>query len=198
VVPRWKDAATVPFLKAIIESQLEVEAPEPTTMDRLRATVSRSGVLNTRLQGVGSGRTATFSPATVGFRYGAGLIDGLIILLLAAAAMWLCSRFVVPVWGNTGAFYTAVLTWYGASLLFLTWTVGFHAQTPGQRFWGVMVIHGRGEQVFLGRAFAFALGTLLLGFLTVFWVALLPRRRSIGEFISGTRVVRTRVLHQAS
>lgn len=198
LVPRWTPAIDMSFLKPAIEAREAVEDTGPSKLDLLKEKFTKSGVADMRLPGMAAGERFMFTPGSISLRIMAGLIDLAIILAYGAGIYGLAgvavrSELFLP----AEAFLYGVGLFYAGALLFFTWTLGFHAQTPGQRFWGLMIIRKQGEQVFLGRAFVMALGTCLLGWTSPFVVFIMPPKRGIAEMISGTRVVRTRVLQDA-
>ncbi len=197
LVPRWSSASDVPFLAPIIAAREAEQAAteKPGLAEKLKQRVTESAVVDKRVPGLAGDGRFEFTPASIPLRIGAGLLDLLVILgylLVVYAAMGIGVKAGMLTMGQ--AFEAGVPLGYGGSLLYLAWSVGFHAQTLGQRFWGLMVVQKEGEQVFLGRAFFFALGALLFGWLTPFVAYVAPSRRGIGELISGTRVIRTRVI----
>ncbi len=199
LIQRWSQAIDINFLKPIIEAREATEDTGPSKLDILKQKLSKSGVADMRLPGLAAGQRVMFTPGTVSLRIMAGLMDLAIILACGAVIYGLAGAAVrSELFSPAEAFQVGIGLFYAGVLLFLAWTIGFQAQTPGQRFWGLMVVRKEGEQVFLGRAFVLALGTCLLGWTTPVVVFVLPSRRGIAEMISGTRVVRTRVMHDGS
>ena len=78
--------------------------------------------------------------------------------------------------------------------MYFTYAMGMLGQTLGQRFWGIILIRKTGEQFYLGRAFAYATGLLCFGLLTPFFVFVSPSRRSMQEILTGTRMVRMKLV----
>ncbi|NOY79403.1 MAG: RDD family protein [Kiritimatiellaeota bacterium] len=196
LIHRWSPATDVAFLKPIIEAREAAEDTGPSKLDIIKQKLTKSGVADMRLPGLAAGQRVMFTPGTVPLRILAGLIDLAIVLAYGAVIYGLAGAVVrSELFSPAEAFEIGFGVFYAGVLLFFAWTIGFHAQTPGQRFWGLMVVRKEGEQVFLGRAFVLALGTCLLGWTSPFVVFVLPPRRGIAELISGTRVVRTRVMH---
>jgi len=195
LVPRWTPAADMPFLKPAIEAREATEDMGPSKLDILKEKFSKSGVADMRLPGMAAGQRFMFTPGPVSLRIVSGLID-LAIILAYGAGVYAVAGIAVrsELFSPAEAFLGGIGLFYAGTLLFLTWMLGFQAQTPGQRFWGLMIVRKQGEQVFLGRAFVMALGTCLFGWTTPFVVFVMPPKRGIAEMISGTRVVRTRVL----
>lgn len=75
--------------------------------------------------------------------------------------------------------------------------VGCNAQTPGQWFWGLMTVSADGRELFYGRAYWFVLCNLVLGWLTPLVQPLSPDRRGLAEWLTGARVIRIRLCHDA-
>ncbi|MEN9360928.1 MAG: domain 2 [Verrucomicrobiota bacterium] len=77
------------------------------------------------------------------------------------------------------------------SIFFFAINLGLFAQTPGMRFFGLMIIRGEGEAVLLGRSFTHAaLGILLLPLLPI---AVYAFHRGPHEILAGTRLVKVRL-----
>jgi uncharacterized RDD family membrane protein YckC len=77
------------------------------------------------------------------------------------------------------------------SILFFAINLGLFAQTPGMRFFGLMVIRGEGEAVLLGRSFAHATFAILL--LPLLPIAIYAFHRGPHEILAGTRLVKVRL-----
>jgi len=199
LVPRWSPARDTAFLKDILAAQKVAEAPPPSLLDRLRAKATAVGPAPKATQekpGVGA---FAFTPGSLALRLGAGLIDGTLILLYGVFVSALAFGPMLLVLGQPAVcFGIAVTLFYVGVLIFLTWSVAFFAQTPGQWYWGLMVVRSNGDQVFMGRAFVFALGTALFWWVALCFIFVLPSLRAPADLLSGTRVIRTRVVRGAS
>ncbi len=77
------------------------------------------------------------------------------------------------------------------SVFFFAINLGLFAQTPGMRFFGLMIIHGEGEAVLLGRSFAHAV--FAIAFLPLVPIAVYAFHRGPHEIIAGTRLVKVRL-----
>lgn len=196
LVPRWNDAATISFLKKKLEERVAAMDTGPTAADRFRDRVTKTGILNAKLPNLSAAGTFVFTPASVMLRISAGVFD-LVIVLVYAGCVQACLAGAVTVLGTSLAFYLGLALSYMGAVMYVAWSVGFHAQTLGQRFWGLMVVRREGEQVFLGRAFAFAVGAVLLGWTSPFVAFIIPSKRALPDALSGTRVVRTKVVRAA-
>ena len=81
--------------------------------------------------------------------------------------------------------------------MYFAWSVWAQAQTFGARVWGLQVIpNDEGEELFLGRAFLYAVAILIFGVLTPVTSYLLPSGRAVQDMIAGTRVVKVRVIRK--
>ena len=196
LVPRWNDATKITFLKKKLEERVAALDTGPTVGDKFRDTVTKSGILNPKLPNLSAVGTFVFTPASVSLRMLAGTID-LVVVLVYAGCVHALMAGVVHVLGPALAFYAGLGLFYLGAVMYVAWTVGFHAQTLGQRFWGLMVVRREGEQVFLGRAFVFAVGVVLLGWSSPFIAFVMPSKRALPDALSGTRVVRTKVVRAA-
>ncbi len=81
-------------------------------------------------------------------------------------------------------FISSVLVYYGLAL-------GLYAQTFGMWFWGLMIVKAdNGGEVFLGRAYFYAVTMFLLGLSSPVVVFLSPVKRSVPELLSGTAIIK--------
>lgn len=86
---------------------------------------------------------------------------------------------------------TAAMVFVG--LIYYVFTMGFMAQTLGQRFWGIMIIRDDGEPVFLARTFLFTILYYIFFWSTIIFTFVIPSKRAIHDMLSGIRVVRIAV-----
>lgn len=196
LIPRWNDATKVSFLQKKLKERVAALETGPTLADKFRDTVTKTGILNSKLPNLSAAGTFAFSPASGVLRVCAGVFD-LVIVLVYAGCVQACVAGAVSVLGPGLAFYLGFALSYMGAVMYVAWTVGFHAQTLGQRFWGLMVVRKEGEQVFLGRAFVFAVGAVLLGWTSPCIAFVIPSKRAFPDALSGTRVVRTKVVRTA-
>lgn len=81
-------------------------------------------------------------------------------------------------------FCIGLFFYYGISL-------GFYAQTFGMWYWGIFISSRDGKkEVYMRRAYIFAIAAMFLGFLTPIFSIINPDRRSLHEILTGTRVIR--------
>lgn len=79
-------------------------------------------------------------------------------------------------------FALGVLLYYGISL-------GIYAQTYGMWYWGLIIVKGKNDEAFAGRAFAYAVASFLVGITTPIIVLVNPQHRSLQGYISGCRLI---------
>ena len=79
-------------------------------------------------------------------------------------------------------------------LLYFAISLGFFAQTVGQYFWGLMVLHKDGGPVLMGRALFFTLLMIPFGITTPVLAYCTRSRRALQDLFSGVVVCRTRLL----
>lgn len=191
LMPRWKMAGQVPELAAAIAAATaRATAAEQVAGKKKKAVVVSAGPSGVALHLPGAD---VYTPGSVSLRLAAGLTDAL-ILGLVGVIVALLVRAAGGGFGSGSALLGTVL-WFGAAVLWLAWSVGFSAQTPGQHFWGLLVVKTDGKPVFLDRAFLFALTTLFLGVAMPVLVFLSPSHRGLNDMLSGTRVIRTRIVY---
>jgi uncharacterized RDD family membrane protein YckC len=120
----------------------------------------------------------------------------LIIAVIWGAALYLLFAllFSQKMLDGNSAFYLGLLAYYGTALLWFSLILAFVGQTPGQKFWGVILIKRSGEQFYLGRAYIYGVLALIFGLLTPFFVFVAPSRRSLQEIVTGTRMVKVKLI----
>lgn len=128
------------------------------------------------------------------------IVAGMTDLALGGVAVILAA--VVAGYGAAGdglgvtAAFTVAMTVAGV-LGIGAFLVGRNAQTPGQWFWGLMTVSADGRELFYGRAYLFVLLNLVLGWLTPVVQPLSPDQRGPTEWLTGARVIRIRLCHDA-
>ncbi len=193
LMTRWNRPEDLPFLKEIIEAQEAAKAPEPTLLEKMKQQATMKAKAPPKLKALHASGTFAFTPAGLDLRLGAALIDLAVVGLIWVVLLVALSRMLGP----ASASYPWLVLAYLSAVMYLAWTIGFRAQTLGMQFWGVLVVQkDDGAEVLLGRAFIFAAATVFLGVLSPLLVKVLPSSRGVGDIFSGTRVVRTRVIHR--
>jgi uncharacterized RDD family membrane protein YckC len=196
LIARWEKACEIPFLREILLTQIEQKDPGDTSfLSRVRTKVTRRAAEASAASGLHEVRPEDFESAPVPLRVAAGLFDLLLAGLLAVGAYLLFALlFSMNVLDGNSAFYLGVLAYYGTVLLGLAWILAVIGQTPGQKFWGIILIKRNGEQFYLGRACIYGVLTLTLGLLTPFIMFVAPSRRSLQEIVTGTRMVKVKLI----
>jgi len=135
-----------------------------------------------------------FTPASLTLRVFAGITDALLLgiyaLLLFVGMVAIHKATGLDV---TAAFYLGFTLFCLSTIMYLTWSIAYYAQSLGQWYWGILVVRkDQGKPVFMGRAFVYVLGEIILGWTAFFWIYALPSKRGLHDVISRTRVVRIR------
>ncbi len=187
LVPYWYRADSFDFLAPLIDEK-EEESGEKKRQEHQEARRQRS-LARRRVR-------YTNAPATL--RILSGVTDGLILATGVAAIYLIC--LLIGDEGATGKITDVVQVALSIAWLlgYLSFCTGVRAQTLGQQFWGVMVVRPDAGPVLTGRAFAFAVATVLLWVLTVPHLLirpLLPWYFTLSEAVAGVRVIRIRVTY---
>lgn len=196
LIARWEKACDVPFLRDILLRQIEQKDPGDTSfLSRVRTKVTRRATEASDASGLHEVRPEDFESAPVPLRVVAGVFDLLFAGLLAVGMYLLFALlFSMKVLDGNSAFYLGLMAYYGAMLLGLAWVLAVVGQTPGQRFWGIILIKRTGDQFYLGRAYIYGVLTLALGLLTPVIMFVAPSRRSLQEIVTGTRMVKVKLI----
>jgi uncharacterized RDD family membrane protein YckC len=131
-------------------------------------------------------------PAGLGRRFGAVVIDGLLIAALLGLAK---SIFVTVLGQGLGGAVQATVAFGITWGYHVFWEVGFQGRTPGKRMLGLRVVDGRGLPLTVQQSFVRNV-VRVLDFLPVFYglggaVALVDRHhRRLGDLVADTLVVR--------
>ncbi len=196
LIARWENACEVPFLREILLKAVEAkEADETSTWAKIktRATMRATEVIE--VSGLHEVRPDEFEAAPLPLRIGAGAIDILVAVLGAVVVYLLFALlYATRILGGNGAFYLGLVTFYVLTLLFMAWIMACVGQTPGQKFWGIILIRKTGEQFYLGRAYIYTVLTLLCGIFSPFVMFVASSRRSMQEIVTGTRMVKVKLI----
>jgi len=195
LLKRWELARDVSFLREIIAAQEPEEEVEQTGVwQRLRDRASRRAVKGKLTSGLQEPKAADYRLAPALVRILAGLTDGvfvfvyLIVVYLGMALLY--SRgFPAEL-----CFYAGLVLAHMGGLMYFIWSLGFHDRTIGQKLWGILVIQKAGNDYSLGRAYVFTIGMLVCSVFTPFLMFIAPSGCSLQDLISGTRVVKARIL----
>ncbi len=195
MLKRYSKAEHLPFLKDIMAAQKKSEDERQSgTLQKIKDRATAKVEVKKPVCITLKSSEFVYTPASILLRMAAGSTDLLIALALTAAAVMVGRMLKNNGLGADIAFYAGAVLFYLVLVLYFTWTVGFRAQTLGQQYWGLLVLKKQGGPVFLGRALVFSISVIFLGFLTPLVCYVLPSRRAFPDILSGTRVVRTRIV----
>jgi uncharacterized RDD family membrane protein YckC len=201
LIAKWEKARNISFLRDIVMAQEEEQKVKKMSLlgkvnhrmtMRATETIERSGLHKTK--------EADYDRAPVAFRALAGIVDGIIVVLYLTVVFTIAAMlmnqgvFGPPETGQPTAFILGIAVGYIGTVMYYVWTICFHAQTPGQRFWGIMLMRKGGGEFYLGRAFVFTIGMFCFGLLTTAWTFIFPSNQSLQELLSGTRMVRIKLV----
>ncbi len=185
LVHKWAPALKIPFLKSVVRNE-EEEAKKKRLIPESHDQVDLGFSLNRR----GKYR---YVPASVGMRFGAWVMDMLIVgaaaLLLLAFGWSMIENGAV----RDGVWMLVSIGILALYLLYYVVAMGLRAQTVGQWFWGIMATRPDGRPVLMGRACWFAVLELLFFWSTLLFVFVLPSKRGIQDMLSGVAISRITV-----
>ncbi|WDE96731.1 RDD family protein [Lentisphaera profundi] len=184
LMKRTQEAKKIPFLTDHVK---EVEKKEDTE----GAKVHMKPLGRTS----NSVRLAIKKHRLTAFVIDLSIIYGLVYLLAAFLNNSLIMQNLSEGTPQASASYgsSAALLFAGAYLIFVmyyTINIGFFAQTPGQRFYGVMAVNTEDMPVNLQRSFLYSVFFFLLLPLEPFFVYIASK--SLHEILSGTKIVNVR------
>ncbi len=196
LVPRWEKAVNLPFLKPILQSQLEkaLLAEKLSFWGKIvrRATLKVDGTVATG--SLVKVKAESFERAKMFVRVMAAILDLLVLFIGTLFLTGLCYALLKM----------QVLTTYNAAYFLLlmnfAWLMGYYilfvtlnVQTLGQKFWGIFLVRLTGEKFYYGRVFFYTIFLLFFGLFTPFHVLLSPSKRSWQEILTGTKMVKTKL-----
>ena len=194
LLPRWEKAKDVSFLRDIIaQQQVSDEAPTSSVLSKIK---SRAGLKATKQEsrsGLTRGKVQDYELAGIPQRLASGISDIVVVFVYALCVYFLMAFFIANGLNADIGFYFGFIIFYIGAVMYFAWTVSFRSQTIGHRVWGLLLLSDD-EDVFLGRGFVFSIGVLLFWFLTPFVMYIAPSGRALQDLISGTYVVKTRVV----
>ncbi|MBN2451528.1 MAG: RDD family protein [Lentisphaeria bacterium] len=196
LIARWESACEVPFLRSILLKQVEEKDTRNASLfSRIRTLATRRAVQVVEISGLHEVRPEDFEAARMHIRAAAALLD-LAVVVLSGVATYLVFAllFSARVLGPNGAFYLGLMVFYLSAVMYYAYNMGFSGQTVGQRFWGIILIRKNGEEFYLGRAFTYTIGMFCFGLLTPFVAFVAPSGRSLQEIVTGTRMVRVKLI----
>lgn len=131
--------------------------------------------------------------ASISLRLKAGIIDLVIIILILMLSFILGTYFISNLGVNSDfAAYASFAVWFFLTLLYFGGCIGVFAQTPGMWYQGIMLVRNcdDAEEVYLLRAYIFALLILIIGLFSPICNFISGRRRSLHDFLTDTQVVK--------
>ena len=193
LMSNWSAAKDAGFLKDVMPTEV---AKDPKGVKSKWATLVKEDQKLPSTAGTkalhASGRFL-YTPANSGLRFGAWLFD----MAIVGTVMFLVFLGGAAAAEHTGdadqAFLVATVSMVFVGLIYYVFSMGFMAQTLGQRFWGIMIIRTEGEPVFLARTFLFTIFHYMFFWSTIFFTFVMPSKRAIQDTLSGIRVVRIAV-----
>ena len=193
---RWENACEIPFLRELLLEQMEEDQIKgQTAWQKIKARVTMKAVEAASFGGLHHVRPKDFDSAGLGIRFLAGIFDVLVMLGFAVVVyLFFALLYSVGLMYANEAFYLGFVIFYLGMLMYFTVGIAAYAQTVGQRFWGIILIHRGGTQFYAGRAFVYTLALLSCGLLTPVFMYLAPSRRSFQEILTGTRMVRVKLV----
>jgi len=196
LIARWEKASDVPFLRDILLAQAVAKpAADTGVWGRIRTRATRRASEVVEVSGLHQVRPEDFESASMSLRFLALLFDAFFILLLGVGVYLVFAvLFSTRVLDGNGAFYLGIAAFWVLFLLSAAWVLAVIGQTPGQKFWGLILMKRSGEQFYIGRAYLYTLFTLLFGLLTPITAFVSPSHRSLQEVLTGTRMVKVKLI----
>jgi uncharacterized RDD family membrane protein YckC len=196
LIARWERASDIPFLRDILLQQVVEKAPGDTGLwARIKTRATRKATEAVEVSGLHQVRPEDFERASLSLRFMALLFDLFFVLLLGVAAyLAFALLFSAGMLGGNGAFYLGIAAFWAVFLLGAAWILSAVGQSPGQKFWGLILMKRTGDQFYLGRAYLYVVLTLLVGVLTPLVAFVSPSHRSLQEIVTGTRMVKVKLI----
>jgi len=180
----------IPFLKDIIEKQKNLRDRNRPLSTKLSHLVDSETESHQAGLSLNQSNKNVFSPGPSSLRFLAWLIDTSLLLAFGIGTLLLASKALESSEAEYGIFLILTLAYFTAILMYYTVSIGFTAQTLGQRFAGLMAIRTKGGPVLMGRAFVFSVFYLVFFWTTLPFTFCLPSKRAIQDKLSGIRIVK--------
>ncbi|OGV63343.1 MAG: hypothetical protein A3K19_29065 [Lentisphaerae bacterium RIFOXYB12_FULL_65_16] len=199
LLKRWEKARDITFLKELFDARQPPKKDLPVgpfghVLQRITLRAARVEMRS----GLQRNKPVEYEAAPVMLRLLAGVSDLLIMLFLAIVIyLAMAGLYVGGTVDSTSAFYLGLAIFYPCFLLYYTGTISSRSQTPGHKLWGLMVVHKKGDELFLFRCFWFTLFMLMFGITTPFVMFVLPSGGALQDVFSGVRVVKTKIVGEA-
>jgi uncharacterized RDD family membrane protein YckC len=192
MMKKWSRAADLDFLKTALETQTQRVEEDKSAfehgLDFIKSIFKKKTVvknINTTFK-----YEYIHNPAPVYLRIGAATFDWLLLSCFACLLFLVFSIAIKTDIDVNFAFTASLIVFFGGTLLYYSLALGIYAQTFGMWFWGIMIVSSDIGEVFLGRAYFYTINMLVFGLLSPIIVYLNPEKRSLHEYISGTRIIR--------
>ncbi|HPO90230.1 MAG TPA: RDD family protein [Victivallales bacterium] len=190
MVKRWNKAGDLDFLKeAFQRQQIKVEESKTAFEHGLDFLKSVFGGTKQKSKSTAFRYTFLPNPASVSIRLAAFLFDFIIIAFFAFILSLVFTFMSKKGFDVNLSFSFVIITFYLGILLYYSVSLGLFAQTFGMWFWGIMIVSSDIDEVYLGRAYFFTICMLLFGIISPLIVYLNPEKRSLHEYLSGTRII---------
>lgn len=199
----WKNAREFPFLETAFETQSKkfdvgvVNASVPHISNVTQFLKSRNPLIAEEKNG--KNKSSEFKNrlfpdrANISLRFKAGVID-LAVTILFFILSFLFGTYLVSNHGVNPNFaaYTSFVLWLFLTLLYFGGCIGVFAQTLGMWYYGIILVRDGddAEEVYLLRAYIYALLILIIGIFSPLFNFVIGRKRSLHDFFTDTQVVK--------
>jgi uncharacterized RDD family membrane protein YckC len=182
LMKRTQEAKKLPFLKEFIKEEEKASGDEKVVMKPLNRTEN-------------SIKLACKKHRLIAFLIDLAFIYGIIYCLSFVLNEHLSSLGLSRDTAQASATYGSTVATLFAGIYFIfvmyyTINIGFFAQTPGQRCYGIMAVNTENEPVMLQKSFFYSFYFILLLPLEPFVVYI--TNKSLHEMLSGTKIVNVR------
>ncbi|EDM28918.1 hypothetical protein LNTAR_13917 [Lentisphaera araneosa HTCC2155] len=182
LMKRTQEAKKLPFLKDVVKEENKAEDSGPVEMKPLNRTAN-------------SIKLAIKKHRLTAFIIDLAIIYGIIYALAFVLNTHLGGLNLSPDTAQATEAYGSSIAYlisgiYFIFVLYYTINIGFFAQTPGQRFYGIMAVSTDNKPVMLLKSFLYAVFFFLFLPLEPFVVYI--TKKSLHEILSGTKIVNVR------
>lgn len=191
MVKRWNRAGDLDFLKESFQKQA-AKIEESKSSFEHGMEFLKSVFAGKKKKGE---KTTAFryefipNPASVFLRTAAFIFDAILILFFGLVLSLIFAMAIKSGYAPNTAFSILFITFYLGILLYYSICLGLYAQTFGMWFWGIMIVSSDIDEVFLGRAYFHTVCMLIFGIISPLMVYLNPEKRSLHEYICGTKII---------
>ncbi len=191
MMKRWNRASDLDFLKEAFDKQAAKVEEKKSNIEHGMDFLKDLFASKKKKQPKGTAFRYVFlpNPASISLRLAAFAFDMVIILLYALILSLFFAMAVKAEYNPNSAFSILFILLFVGFLFYHALCLGLYAQTFGMWFWGIMIVSSDTDEVFLGRAYLHTVCMVLFGILSPLVVYLSPDKRSLHEYISGTRII---------